>query len=125
MLGLFRLRYYFGLRPTSLARVQVQPLETQSCDWVLSFKSKEIFPFQGMRASCPQARMTRHPHHSATYIEPQPLVLDFVVSDIVRSLCLLRSFLCQIKILFLFCQRPFSKSKKHLKVSTYLICLLC
>ncbi len=67
--------------------MQAQPLETQSYDWVLSFKSKEIFPFQGMRASCPQARMTRHPQHSATYIEPQPLVLDFVVSKIVRSMC--------------------------------------
>ncbi|CAH1581835.1 hypothetical protein THZB04_330001 [Vibrio owensii] len=68
MLGLFRLRYYFGLRPTS--PIECKPSrsatysETQPPDWVLSFKSKEIFTFQGMRAS---------PYHSAIYIETQPL----------------------------------------------------
>ncbi|MGR3989855.1 hypothetical protein LAT45_22655, partial [Vibrio harveyi] len=41
MLGLFLLRYYFGLRPTSpiecKSRRSATYLETQSPDWVLSF----------------------------------------------------------------------------------------
>ncbi|MFV8458813.1 hypothetical protein ACNO5M_27430, partial [Vibrio owensii] len=77
MLGLFRLRYYlvYDQRVPLVCKPSRSTiyLETQSSDWVLSFKSKEIFPFQGMRASCPQTRTTRHPYHSATYTETQPL----------------------------------------------------